>query len=58
MNETLYTYTVRNMGRIVFSSDPLPEDQAVLEAAKYLEVDVEEYETVSDEAEGQFDRQW
>jgi hypothetical protein len=36
----------------------MPEDQAVLEAAKYSEVDVEEYETVSDEAgEGQFDRQ-
>tara|TARA_R110000868_G_scaffold362707_1_gene624952 strand:+ start:187 stop:372 length:186 start_codon:yes stop_codon:yes gene_type:complete len=60
MNETLYTYTVRNNGSLVFLSEPMPEDQALLEAAKYPEAEVNEVETYNGEdepGEGEFDRQ-
>ena len=40
----LYTYSVRNNGRLIFSSKPMPEEQAMIEAAKYSEVEIEEYE--------------
>jgi|TARA_R110000868_G_scaffold26067_5_gene100945 hypothetical protein len=49
--ETLYTYTVRKNGYILFSSNPMPEEQAVLEAAQYPEVDVEECEGDCDYAD-------
>jgi len=42
--ETLYTYTVRKNGYIVFSSKPMTEEKALSEAVKYPEVDVEEFE--------------